>query len=762
VSRDVAKRKQAEQSMRIAQKAADDANSAKSEFLANMSHEIRTPMNAIIGLSHLALGTKLNTRQHDYLNKIYGSAQSLLGIINDILDFSKIEAGKLDMEAIEFNLDEVLDNVSNMLNVKASEKQLEYLIDMAPEVPLGLIGDPLRIGQILINLGNNAVKFTEAGSITLIVSIIDDKDENVTLRFAVRDTGIGMTDELQGRLFQAFSQADGSTTRKYGGTGLGLTISKRLAEMMGGEIGVDSTYGEGSTFWFTCKMGIASSIPRQHELTITSDLKNMRVLIVDDNPVAREIITRPIRQFGFRADEVASGAEAIAEIKAAKEDPYQLILMDWNMPGMDGLETARQIKETLELSKIPHIIMISAYGREELLQRSESLGLDGYLVKPVTDSILFDAIMQAFGKQLAKHAHTSSPHEYELAPHILGAQLLVVEDNEINQQVAQEILEAAGMHVTIANHGQEALDYLDKQSFDVVLMDMQMPVMDGISATLEIRKQEKYKNLPVIAMTANAMSSDRERCVEAGMNEHIAKPIDVKGLFQVLAKWVNVPQERRGQAQSSVSKAEEVNQSQQALPELKGIDTRTGLTRVANNEKLYRTILLKFRDSQVDVTESIRSELQQGDIKTAERLAHTLKGLAGNIAANTLQQAAMDVESAIKSGGEDISHELETMQAELEVILNSLAQLDNHRETSGAGKAELNSTEIKSLLTQLRGLLEDDDADAVDAVDELREMLSNTEVDSILQRLAKAIGQYDFEEALEHMQELEQEMENIM
>jgi polar amino acid transport system substrate-binding protein len=655
---DITEQKRMDEELIQAKQTADQASKAKSEFLANMSHEIRTPMNAIIGLTHLALKTNLTTKQQDYLSKIQSSADALLMIINDILDFSKIEAGKLSMESVDFNLDEVLGNLSNLITVKTQDKEnLEVLYDIKQDVPRSLVGDPLRLGQVLINLGSNAIKFTPSGEIILSIELQDLDDQKVTLKFSVSDTGIGMSQTQIDQLFTAFTQADTSTTRKFGGTGLGLTISQRLVHMMQGRIWAESQPDQGSRFSFTATFGLGQE-PDRCSITAMAGLKKTRILVVDDHDITRQIFQEMLSTSCLQVNSVSSGAEALAELEhAAAAAPYQVVLMDWKMPHMDGLEATRRIKNHPLLQPVPVVIMVTHYHREELIQRSEEIGIDDFLVKPVSPDLMMKTIFKAL--QAAEFTFGSEDRlaapSPETASVLLGLKLLLVEDNEINQQVAVEILENAGADVEIAENGAIALALLQSHGYDAVLMDIQMPVMDGYEATRNIRKEKRFQSLPIIAMTAHAMTGDREKSLAAGMNDHIAKPIEPAQLFATLHRWI--PRDPRTDAATVSVKPEKTSAFSSAavddLPEsLPGFNFAEGLQRLQGNRSLYKKLLLDFAIKYGDILKNIRQALDADSLQTAHQLIHSLKGMAGSLAAVELQQAAMQLEKIIKPAAE--------------------------------------------------------------------------------------------------------------
>jgi two-component system sensor histidine kinase/response regulator len=742
----------------LAQRAeeAEAATRSKSAFLANMSHEIRTPMNAIIGMAHLALKTELTPPQRDYLRKIQAAGQHLLGILNDIMDFSKIEADKLVIEQIDFDLETVFDQVASLVVERAAAKGLEVIIAIDEAVPMQLVGDPLRIGQVLINFANNSVKFTEAGEIAIQVGVVSQGDDGVVLRFSVRDTGIGLDAEQRRHLFESFQQGDTSITRKYGGTGLGLAISKRLAELMGGEVGVDSTPGRGSTFWFTARFGKSQHSARR--LRFNSELFGCRILVVDDNAYAREVIGNMLRSMSLEFTAVDSGSAALTELvrAAAAGEHYEIVLLDWKMPVMDGIETAREISR-LELRPLrPLLLMVTAYHRDAVIHAAGQVGIKDILIKPVSPSQLFDSLMRAFSTEsvtrpLVEDEPGHTPPDLST---IAGAHVLLVEDNDLNQEVAIAFLHEAGLVVDLAPDGAVALEKVEQNPYDLVLMDMQMPVMDGITATRAIRKRHARQDLPIVAMTANAMAGDRERCLDAGMNDHIAKPIDPQVLLTKLRQWVK-PQGLGTHALGAIGPdSPSVDQPARGavdhLAGISGLDVARGLHQALDREALYHTLLRQFVVGQSDVPARLAEALATADWAGAERTAHTLKGIAAQIGAGALRSLAEQLEQAIRTQAPRT--QLNTLQGEIDHVLTALIAAINARlpqQTLDRQVATfVDPEQLRALCTRLASLLRTDDFACVQLLDEHARLLQAALGDRFT-AIAEAVHQYDFSIALD-------------
>ena len=739
---------------------AESANRAKSEFLANMSHEIRTPMNAIINMSELASAdTALSRKQHDYLNIIRSSSRSLLGIINDILDFSKIEAGKLQIEEAPLSLRELIEEVFDMFQEKIQEKQLECMVDIAPEVPRKVVTDPLRLRQVLVNLLSNALKFTDSGEICLAVENKTLTPDRVELLFSVRDSGIGIDPQIQDTLFNAFAQADGSTTRKYGGTGLGLAISKKIISLMGGHIWVESRPGVGSTFLFTTKFRYLPAEDGRGCLA-PAGLKNLKVLIVEDNASTARIIRRFIESFGFRAETAPSAEQALALYKdCINKAPFDLILMDILLPDMDGIAAAQKIKKDYPV-KAPPIIIVSALGRDEALQRATDIGIESYLSKPVRPSLLFDTIMEVFGHQTSGLGYVGTcfadPETFS------GAHILLVEDNETNQMVAVEILENTGICVDIAENGLEAIAAIKKRRYDAVLMDVQMPQMDGIEATRVIRGQLEMTDLPIIAMTANAMSGDREKYLAAGMNGYVPKPIDQTELFAALREHIS-PSKRPSRPQDKSPDPEPAAETR-PLGVLPGLDMDEGVRRLGGRRDRYVAILQKFCRAQENFSHEYGVLVQNGDFEAARNKAHALKGAAGNLSAIELNEAARALEEAgSRKNTSQMLRCLTTVEQALEQVFASVEKIEQTdtasvSEDPARGRGE--RSKFGALLARFkRSLQKFDLMESESCLEELKSNITTVDCRSELENLEAQILAYDFVAAQKALKPLSEKLD---
>ena len=729
-----------------ATEAAQNASLAKSQFLANMSHEIRTPMNAILGMLALLRKTELSPRQADYASKTEGAARSLLGLLNDILDFSKVEAGKMVLDPHPFALDQLLRDLSVILSASASAgaKPVEVLFDIDPSLPALLVGDALRLKQVLINLGGNAIKFTAQGEVVLAVTVVARTPGGVTLDFAVRDTGIGIAPENLARIFSGFTQAEASTTRRYGGSGLGVAISQHLVAMMGGELQVDSVLGQGSRFHFRIEFALASD--EDADVLVAAEAADiaaliapsapLRALVVDDNPTAREVLQRMGQSLGWVVDVADSGSAALDLLQSQHKAGIhcQAVFVDWQMPGLDGWATSQRIRALALGNEVPVVVMVTAHGREMLSQRTpaEQALLDGFLVKPVTASMLLDALVGAGSvpdRQSAERALAASA-----GPRLAGLRLLLVEDNLNNQQVARELLEDEGAQVHLAQNGLEAVQAVAAATtaFDAVLMDLQMPVMDGFTATARIRHDLGQATLPIVAMTANALTGDRDACLAAGMNEHVGKPFDLDQLVSVLRRLCGLG-DLSGQVMAEAMAVADgaLPASVRAAAAAAGVDLPTATERLGGKLAVYRRMLARFVSELADGPAQMQADVQRGDATAAARHLHTLKGVAATLGADVLAAAAGQAERVLSAGPSGASSAADTRQALVEIdgaisaavpgLRALLRALQLHAEAPAAASAEASDpVALRAGLITLAALLRNSDMAALDALSGLQ------------------------------------------
>ena len=766
------------QDLAEAMEQAQEANKTKNEFLARMSHEIRTPMNAIIGLTNLTLKTGLNKSQEDYLVKVRDSSRHLLSIINDILDFSKIEADRLELDKRDFMLNHVIDRVADMFGERSAGKGVElyYIIDRL--TPLSLKGDSLRLGQILINLIANAVKFTDRGEVVVRVKPAEESapEGRIRLLFSISDTGIGIPGEMIDYLFQPFTQIDGSVTRKYEGTGLGLSICRRLVEMMDGRIWVESQVGRGSTFFFTIMMDSPEK-DKDYILTLPQDLRGLKTMIVDDNETGRLIMREVLQSFDFNVVSACSGQEILNLLKSKDSgQPFDLVILDWMMPEMNGFALAQKINNysLMTGARRPKIIMVTMYGRDDFFRekRKEEAGIDGFLQKPINSSELFNVVLELFGREEAvikRKTKKAEAFDQEELKGVAGARILLVEDNTLNQDVAKALLEGAGLLVDCAENGRNAVSMLQERAdsstplYDAVLMDIEMPEMDGYQAAKTIRLDPRFQNLPVIAMTAHALKGDREKCLEAGMNDYVAKPIEERELYSALLRWIEPGDRDIGKSELIMAMSRE--EPWEGMPvDIFGLDLGVGLEHIQGNTGLYKKILRNFRHKYQGAVEEISAYIAENKIDEAERLTHSIKGVAGNIGASGLFSAAKNLDDALKQEKtEDLETLLDLFNQSLTQILASLNSLETEPGTPAAEEFETaDLANSISILRGMKGLLENNSTRARRGLSPLKKILWNTSFREQLDSLDKAVYLLDSERALSIIIEMSKGLNILM